>query len=124
MADKQDWEKQLESGLRRTEEAIAHRSRGKAPPSRRCSPRRAEALEHVNEKRKRREEERRASAEERRRRRRELEAPARPTATSSRWPRWRMLAHGGREPHLWWLLFVSFGFSMAAASILTKAALS
>jgi hypothetical protein len=133
MADEKEWQKQLETGLQRVQDALAKDARPHAQLLQAViAAASARALEKINEgvargeERRQLREARKQERWERRQRQRERRAEGDPRAALPAGVVFAAFAgialyFGLTEAHFFWMMFVAFGFAMAAAGIVGKA---
>ncbi|HEY3449414.1 MAG TPA: hypothetical protein VGK67_23875 [Myxococcales bacterium] len=120
-ADENHWQKQLETGLKRVQDALAKDERPHAQLLQVVvAAASAKALEKINEGVERQEERKRRREEKReeRRRRRDRDAKA-GVPVGMVFAVFSLIAiyFGLTRPELWWMFFVSLGFAIPAAGI-------
>lgn len=127
MGNDREWQKQLETGLQRVQEALAKDARPHAQLLQAViAAASAKAMEKINEgaereeaRRQEREERRRLKAERRRKRREEKESL--PVGVVFAAFAAIALYFAASQPHLWWMVFVSLGLAIPAAGIFGNA---
>lgn len=121
MENRPDWGKHLEASIRRIQEAIAQ---GQAPQAgvlkTFLAAAGAHALDRVNARMQARLEKERRREERRQRRREEAAVAAKPQGFVFGAAAAVLLYFALTQPHLWWMVFIAFGFGMAGASLLAK----
>lgn len=121
MGTRPDFGEQIEASIRRVQEAIA---RGQAPHAdvlkTFLAAAGAHALDRVSDKLRAKRERERLREERRRRRREEAAAAAKPQGFVFAAAALVMLYFAVTQPHLWWMVFIAFGFGMASAGQLAK----